>query len=51
VKKRMMCKKFDKLIKKIKTAVYNTSALSSMIREHKIVIYLFEKYIIKNEEQ
>ena len=47
----MMCKEFDKFIKKIKTAVCDTSALSSLIMRHKIVIYLFEKYITKNEKQ
>jgi len=46
-----MYEKFNKLIKEVKTAVYNTSALSSLIMKHKIVIYLFERYITKSEKQ
>ncbi len=49
VKERMMCKEFNKLMKKIKIIIHEVSALSSLI-EHKIVIYLFEKFITRNEE-
>jgi len=51
VKERMMCEKFNKLIKNAKTVIYNTSALSSLMREYKIIICLFKEYIIKIEEQ
>jgi len=47
----MMCKEFNKFIKNIKTIICDTSALSLLIAEHKIVIYLFKKYITKSAEQ
>ncbi len=46
-----MCKKFDKLMKNVRTMIHNTSASKSLTIKHKIVIHLFVKYIIKNEEQ
>jgi len=46
----MMCEEFNKLMKKTKITVHKISALSSLVK-HKIVIHLFEKFIIKNEEQ
>jgi len=45
-----MYKEFNKLIKKTKTTIYEISASNSLVR-HKIIIYLFEKFITKNEEQ
>jgi len=50
VKEKMMYKEFNKLIKKTKTAVYSISTLNSLIMRYKIIIYLSEKYIIKNEK-
>jgi len=47
---KMMCKKFNKLMKKTKITVYEISASNSLVK-HKIVICLFERFIIKNEEQ
>jgi len=46
----MMCKEFDKLMKKIRITVYEISASNSLV-EHKIIIHLFEKFITKNEKQ
>jgi len=46
-----MCKEFDKLIKNAKIILFNTSALDSLTMRYKIIIYLFEKHITKNEEQ
>jgi len=51
VKEKMMCEKFNKLMRKTKTVIHDTSALNSSIMKYKIVIHLFEKYIIKNEKQ
>jgi len=48
--KKMMYEKFNKFIKKIRITIHNTSTLSLSMK-HKIVIYLFEKYITKNEKQ
>jgi len=50
VKEKTVCKEFNRLIKKIRITVYKISALSSLVK-HKIVICLFEKFIIKDEEQ
>jgi len=50
VKEKMMCKEFNKLMKKIKITVHKISALSSLMR-HKIIICLFEKFITKDEKQ
>jgi len=44
-----MCKEFNKFMKKIKIIIHEISASSSLVK-HKIVICLFEKFIIKNEE-
>jgi len=48
-KKKIVYKKFNKLIKKTKITVHDTLALNLLVK-YKIVIYLFEKYITKNEE-
>ena len=37
-------------MKKAKTIICNTSALSSSVMKYKIVIYLLREYITKNEE-
>jgi len=50
VKERMMYEEFNELMKKTKITVYEMSASSSLVK-HKIVICLFEKFIIKNEKQ
>jgi len=50
VKKRIVYKKFNKLIKKIKTVNYSASALNLLVK-HKIVICLLREYITKNEKQ
>ena len=51
VKEKMMYEKFDKFIKNTKTVIYDTSALGLLMIEHKIVICLFKKYIIKSKKQ
>ena len=48
---KMVCKKFDRLIKNTRTAICDTSATDHLMIEHKIVICLSVKYITKNEEQ
>ncbi len=48
-KEKIMCKEFDKLMKKTKITVHEISTLSSLMR-HKIVICLFEEFITKNEK-
>jgi len=50
VKERTMCEEFNRFMKKTKITVHEISASSSLVR-HKIVIHLFEKFIIKNEKQ
>jgi len=50
VKEKKVCEEFDKLIKKTRTVICDTSTLSSLIMKHKIIICLSEKYIIKSEE-
>ncbi len=45
----MTCEKFNKLIKKTKIIIHEISASSSLV-EHKIIIYLFEKFITKDEK-
>jgi len=45
----MMCEEFDKFIKKIKIIIHKISASDSLVK-HKIVIHLFEKFIIKDEK-
>jgi len=51
VKEKMMCKEFNKLIKNTKTTIHDTSASSSLMVKHKIVIHLLRKFITKSEEQ
>jgi len=48
---KMVCKKFDRLMKNTRTVIHNTSATNHLTIEHKIVIHLSVKYTIKNEEQ
>ena len=50
VKEKTACKEFNKLMKKTRITVHETAALSSLVK-HKIVIHLFEKFIIKSEKQ
>jgi len=50
VKERTVCKEFDKLMKKTRIIIHEISASSSLI-EHKIIIYLLEKFITKSEKQ
>jgi len=50
VKEKMMCEKFNKLIRETQIMIHKISVLSSLVR-HKIVIHLFEKFITKNEKQ
>jgi len=49
VKEKTVCEEFNRLMKKIRIIIYEISALSLLVR-HKIIIYLFERFIIKNEE-
>jgi len=46
----MMYKEFNRLIKKTKITVYEISVLNLLV-EHKIVIHLLERFIIRDEEQ
>jgi len=48
-KERMMCKKFNKFMKKTWIIIQEISASNSLVR-HKIVIHLSEKFITKNEK-
>jgi len=48
---KMMCEKFDRLMKNTRTVICDTSATDHLTIEHKIVICLSVRYIIKNEEQ
>ncbi len=48
---KMVCEKFDRLMKNTKTVIYDTSTTDHLTIKHKIVIYLSVRYIIKNEEQ
>jgi len=50
VKEKMVCKEFNRLMKKIKIIIYEILASNSLVR-HKIVICLFEKFIIRDEKQ
>jgi len=49
VKEKMMYKEFNRLMKKIKIIIHETSVLDSLVK-HKIIIYLLEKFITKSEE-
>jgi len=48
---KMVCEKFDRLMKNTRTVICNTSATDHLMIEQKIVICLLMKYTIKNEEQ
>ncbi len=48
---KMMCEKFNRFIKNTRTVICNTSATNHLTIEHKIVICLFVRYIIKSEKQ
>jgi len=50
MKEKIIYKKFNEFIKETKTAVCDTSALSSLIMKHRIVICLLRKYITKNKK-
>jgi len=45
----MMNEEFNRLMKKTRIIIYEISASSLLVR-HKIVIHLFEKFIIKSEK-
>jgi len=49
VKEKIVCEKFNKLMKKIQITIHEISTSSSLVK-HKIIIHLFEKFIIKNEK-
>jgi len=49
VKEKVMYEEFDRIMKNIRITICYISA--SLITEHKIVIYLFKKYITKSEKQ
>jgi len=48
---KMMCEEFNKLMKNTRTVIHNTSATNHLMIEHKIVICLSVRYIIKSEKQ
>jgi len=48
---KMMCKKFDRLMKNTRTVICDTSAMNYLTIRQKIVIHLSVRYIIKNEKQ
>jgi len=50
VKEKTVCEEFNKFMKKTRITIHKISASSSVMR-YKIVIHLFEKFIIKDEEQ
>jgi len=45
-----MYEEFNKLMKEIKIIIHEIFISDSLVR-HKIVIHLFEKFIIKNKKQ
>jgi len=48
---KMVCEKFDRLMKNTRTVICDTSAADHLTIEHKIVICLFVGYTTKSEEQ
>jgi len=47
---KMMCEKFDRLMKNARTTICDTSATDHLTIRNKIVICLSVRYITKNEE-
>jgi len=48
---KMVCEKFDRLMKNTRIAIHDTLTTDHLMIEYKIVIYLSVKYTTKNEEQ
>jgi len=48
---KMVCEKFDRLMKNTRTVICDTSATDHLTIRHKIVIHLSVGYTTKNEEQ